>query len=452
MRSTPSVFGLPSAAAFFFLVGLSSALADDWTQWRGKDRLAVWHETGIMERFPGQGLRPVWKVEIGSGYSGPVVSNGKIVTLDYFRKPETEIAEALERLICLDEKTGQLLWEDQWETHYRDVMGSYRTGPRATPTIDSGRVYSLGAVGHIRCNDLDTGELIWSRDCREEYVLLVPTFGTSIAPIVDGNLVICAPGGRDTDQLRAYNKLTGEEVWSACPATYELGYAQFAIYEHAGVRQLIYWDPKFLRGLNPQTGEVYWQVPMVCKSAMCIATPVKSRSKLLVSSFYDGSMLVALDDSQPAAEMVWHVKGTGERPHQTFGLHSVITTPIIQGDFFYGTCSYGEFRGLRLKDSERVWENKELTRQGRWGSAFLVSHGDKYFMTNDVGELLMVRFSPDGPDVIDRTQLIEPDTESGYGVRRFANSIVNWCHPAYANKHIIIRNDHSIMRVSLAKP
>lgn len=452
MRPAISFLDLMCAAALLLPVVSCPAHADDWTQWRGKDRLGIWHETGIREQFPEQGLQPIWNIDIGGGYSGPVVSDGKIVTMDYFPKPETETAEAIERTICLDETTGQLLWEDKWETHYRDVMGSYRTGPRATPTIDSGRVYSLGSVGHLRCNDLNSGKLIWSHDSREKYQLLVPTFGTSTAPIVDGDLVIFAPGGRDTDQLRAYNKITGEQVWSACHATYELGYSQFVIYEHAGVRQLVYWDPEYLRGLNPQTGEIYWEVPMACKSAMCIATPVKSGSKILVSSFYDGSMLVELDDSKPAAKMVWHVKGTGERPHQTFGLHSVISTPIIAGDYFYGTCSYGEFRGLRLKDSERVWENKEITRQGRWGSAFLVAHGDKYFMTNDVGELLIVQFSPDGPEVIDRTQLIKPDTESGYGVRRFANSIVNWCHPAFANKHIIIRNDHSIVRVSLAKP
>lgn len=437
--------------ASLLLITALPAAAEDWKEWRGPDRLAIWKEDGIMERFPKQGLTPAWQAKIGSGYSGPVVSDGKIVTMDYFPKPDTETAEAVERTICLDEQTGELLWADQWETHYREVMGSYRTGPRATPTIDGDRVYTLGSVGHIRCNNLQTGELIWSHDSREEYDLLIPTFGTSTAPIVDGDLVIYAPGGKNTEQVRAYNKFTGQEVWKSCHATYELGYSQFVIYEHAGVRQLIYWDSEWVRGMDPQTGEVYWQLPMACKSAMCIATPVKSGSKLLVSSFYDGSMLVELDDRQPKAKMLWHVKGIGERPQQTFGLHSVITTPIIEGDYFYGTCSYGEFRGLRLEDSERIWENKDITRQGRWGSAFLVRHQDKYFMVNDVGELLIVRFSPQGPEVIDRTQLIKPDTESGFGPRKFANSIVNWCHPAFANKHVIIRNDHSIRRVSLAR-
>ena len=135
----------------------------------------------------------------------------------------------------------------------------------------------------------------------------------------------------------------------------------------------------------------------------------------------------------------------------TLGLHSVITTPVIQGDYFYGTCSYGEFRGLDLKTGKRIWTNKKLTRQGRWGSAFLVANGDRYFMANDVGELLIVQLTPKGPVEIDRTKLIEPDTESGYGPRRFANSIVNWCHPAFANRHILIRNDHEMLRASLAK-
>ena len=116
-------------SVLFTLTSFGHACGEDWEQWRGKDRLAVWDEPGIMDRFPEQGLKPVWNVEIGSGYSAPVVSNGKVITMDYFPKPGTETAEAIERVICLDEKTGELLWEDKWETDYREVMGSYRTGP-----------------------------------------------------------------------------------------------------------------------------------------------------------------------------------------------------------------------------------------------------------------------------------------------------------------------------------
>jgi outer membrane protein assembly factor BamB len=428
-----------------------AASADDWTQWRGAERQAIWREDGIVEQLPADGLPIAWRKEIGSGYSGPVVSDGKIITMDFLPKPGSKRAEVIERVVCLDEVTGKLLWVDEVDTHYREVMASYRTGPRATPTVDGDRVYTLGSVGHIRCLDVNTGQPYWSIDSRKEYKLAPPIWGTSTAPIVFEDLVIFAPGGPDQEQLRAFNKVTGKQVWASCPATYELGYSQFLLIEHANTPQLVYWDPSFLRGIQPATGEVLWEVPMRTQSSMSVATPVKSGNKILVSSFYSGSMLVELDDARPTAKKLWHVQGTGEMPDKTNGLHCVITTPIIDGEYFYGTCSYGEMRGLELATSERLWENKEMSRQGRWGSVFFVRHQDRYFVYNDIGELLIARFTPEGPVIQSRTQLIEPDTESGWGARRFANSIVNWCHPAFANKHVVVRNDHEIIRVSLAK-
>ena len=170
-------------------------------------------------------------------------------------------------------------------------------------------------------------------------------------------------------------------------------------------------------------------------------------SRILVSGFYDGSMLVEVTGTD--AHMVWKNGGPGEKPNETKSLHAVMTTPIVAGDHFYGTCSYGELRGLQLSDGERVWEDRKLTRQGRWGSFFWVKNGDRYFVNNDLGELLIVKFSPTGPELIDRAKLIEPDTHCGYGPRRFFDDVVNWVHPAYANRHVIIRNDSEIRRVSL---
>ena len=161
-------------------------------------------------------------------------------------------------------------------------------------------------------------------------------------------------------------------------------------------------------------------------------------------------MLLRLHDTEPAADVVWKVGGKGERPQQTRGLHAMITTPIIEGDHFYGTGSYGELRGLRLSDSERLWTSDKLTRQGRWGAMFWVKQGDRYFVNNDVGELLIMQFTPEGPIELDRVQLIEPNTDCGYGPRRFAAAMVNWVYPAYANRHIVIRNDSEILRASLA--
>ena len=149
--------------------------------------------------------------------------------------------------------------------------------------------------------------------------------------------------------------------------------------------------------------------------------------------------------------MLWKNGGKNEKPDNTKSLHAVVTTPIIEGDHFYGTCSYGELRGLHLADGERIWERKDLTRQGRWGSMFWVKNGDNYFVNTGVGELLIMRFTPEGPEVRGRTQLITPDTHCGYGPRRFQDALVNWVHPAYANQHVVIRNDSEVRRVSLAK-
>lgn len=425
------------------------ARCDDWTQWAGNGRKGVWAEDGILSQFPDGGLKPVWSIEIGSGYSGPVVADGRVVVTDYRPKPATKTLEAIERVLCLDEESGEEVWSHSWPTHYRRQMHSYATGPRATPLIDRGSVFTIGATGYLCSVDLKTGKVNWEIDALKTFGAQVPIFGVSAGPIAWKDTVIFPCGGSD-GLLRALDRETGKEVWKAIPADHDLPYSAPELFVINGETHLVQWCQQQVAGLNPDTGEVIWSVPFRVKANMAIARPVQSGNRILVSGFYDGSMLVEVGED--GANIVWKNGGSGERPNQTKSLHAVITTPIIEGDHFYGTCSYGELRGLKLSDGERVWENQELTRQGRWGSMFWVRNGDRYFVNNDLGELLIMRFGPAGPEVIDRTALIKPDTPCGYGPRRFANADVNWVHPAYANRHIIIRNDSEIRRVSLAAP
>ena len=433
-------------ASIVLVLLVGSASAEDWTQWAGNDRLCIWNETGILEKFPTGGLKPTWSVPIGSGYSGPVVAEGRVFVTDYRPKPETKLLEAIERVICLDEQTGKILWTHEWETHYRRQLRSYATGPRATPLVDEGRVYTLGATGRMHCLDAKSGKVLWEYDALKAFGAEVPVFGVSPAPIAWKNTVIFACGGRE-GLLRAFDKATGKELWKALPANYDMPYSAPVILEIAGSKLLIQWDQEHLSALNPDDGKVVWQVPFSAQSNMALARPVLIGDRLLVSGFYDGSMLVRVTADGP--KVLWKKGGRGERPHQTESLHAVMTTPIVEGEYFYGTCSYGELRGLRLADGTRVWEQKDLTRQGRWGSMFWVKNGDRYFVNNDLGELMILQFSPSGAKVIDRTKLIEPDTRCGYGPRRFADALVNWVQPAYANRHVIIRNDSEIRRVFL---
>ncbi|MBP62001.1 MAG: pyrrolo-quinoline quinone [Planctomycetaceae bacterium] len=430
----------------FALLPPGFAFTADWTQWAGNDRRCTWDETDILTKFPAAGLKPTWSVPIGSGYSGPVVSEGRVFVTDYRPKPGSEILEAIERVICLDEETGNILWTHEWETHYRRQLRSYATGPRSTPLVVGGRLFTLGATGRLHCFDAKNGTVQWEYDALKDFDAEVPTFGVSAAPIAWKDTVIFVCGGRD-GLLRAFDQSTGREKWKALPADYEMPYSSPVILQIGGTDQLIQWDQTQLSALNPNSGKVAWQVPFQTRSNMALARPVLIGDRLLVSGFYDGSMLVRVTAEGP--EVLWKNGGRGERPNQTASLHAVITTPIAQGDHFYGTCSYGELRGLRLMDGERVWEQKDVTRQGRWGSMFWVKNDDRYFVNNDLGELLIMRFTPSGAKIFDRTKLIEPDTHCGYGPRRFADALINWVQPAYANRHVIIRNDSEIRRVSL---
>ena len=144
--------------------------------------------------------------------------------------------------------------------------------------------------------------------------------------------------------------------------------------------------------------------------------------------------------------MVW--KGKSDSEIATDTLHSVIGTPVIIGYHIYGFCSYGQLRCLRTATGERVWETQAATKErARWASAFIVKNGDRYFISNDRGELLIARLTPEGYEEVSRTQLIKPTSPPG--VRRQLGQ-VSVVHPAFANKNIYMRNDEELISASLA--
>jgi outer membrane protein assembly factor BamB len=208
---------------------------------------------------------------------------------------------------------------------------------------------------------------------------------------------------------------------------------------------LIIWHPTAVVSLNPATGKVYWEHPFRINMGMTLATPVLSGSRLLVSSFYNGSMLLDLVGKE--ARLLW--KGKSNSEIDTDGLHAVINTPVIDGDYIYGICSYGQFRCLNLKTGERVWETIDVTKEkARWASGLIVRQGDRYFINNDRGDLIIAKLSPQGYQEISRTPLIKPTTNPG---NRRELGAVNWSHPAYANRCIVARNDEEIISVPLEK-
>jgi len=423
------------------------ASADDWPQWLGPQRDGVWRETGIVETFPAEGLRVRWRVPIGSGYAGPAVANGRVYVHDRKLAPgATNPANAFdqvgipgtERVLCLDDTDGRMVWQHEYATTY---SVSYAAGPRVTPLVHAGKVYTLGAEGHLFCFDAASGKTVWSRELGKDYKIKTPVWGFAGHPLIDGNKLICLVGGEGSVAV-AFDKDTGKELWRALNAK-QPGYAPPMIYQLDGRRQLILWHAEAVNGLDPETGKVFWTHPLPAREGLSVATPRQlDGDRLFLTTFYNGSLMLRVRGNQP--EVLWQSKKISER--ETDALHSIMATPVIDAGHIFGVCSYGEFRCLRADTGERVWETFAPTtgKSERWGNAFIVPHADRWFLFNEKGELIIARLSPAGYEEISRARLIEPDNHD-------ARRPVVWSHPAFANRSVYVRNDHEIVCASLAK-
>src|ERR1051326_1046435 len=245
--------------------------SDDWPEFRGKGRTGIWKETGIVDTFAAKELPTAWRTPINAGFAGPSVSGGRVFVTDFKKSAGMK---GTERALCLDERSGKILWSREWPADYKGM--GYAYGPRATPTVDGDRVYIVGATGILLCLNARTGEVIWKKDYVTDYGMQMPTWGITSAPLIDGDRAIAIVGGQPDAKVMAFDKLTGKEIWRALPSDSEQGYCQPVIVEAGGIRQLIIWHPTAAASLDPATGKVYWQQPFKVNMGMTLATPVLS--------------------------------------------------------------------------------------------------------------------------------------------------------------------------------
>ena len=172
-----------SACIFALTVALNvTTNADDWPQWGGPQRDCVWHEEGIVDRFPTDGLLPrLWSVPVAEGYSGPAVADGRVFLTDRIADGEQE------RLLCFDAETGKPLWKHEYYVRYSI---QYPHGPRATPVIDENRVYFIGAQGDMFCMNVKDGSIIWQKSFEKDFGTEMPIWGMAASPLVDGEKLI----------------------------------------------------------------------------------------------------------------------------------------------------------------------------------------------------------------------------------------------------------------------
>lgn len=432
-------------AALGVVLASAAGLADDWPQWRGPKRDGVWRETGVVDVLPKE-LRYKWRTPIGEGYAGPAVAGSRVYVMDRRLAPQaanpsnpfakTPVAGG-ERVLCLDARSGEILWEHAYECPYAI---SYPYGPRVTPSVVDGKLYTVGAMGNFWCLDAQTGAVVWSKDYKADYGMEVNTWGMAAHPLVDGDKVFLLVAG-DAGVV-ALHKDTGEEIWRALELV-DPGYCPPIVVEAGGVRQLIVWTPVGLYSLNPETGATFWRQERRLNHGLSVSQPIYDPESrlLMITSFYEGALAMRLDADAPTASLAWEQRGASEI--MTKGLHSIMPTPYFDRGFIYGVCSYGQLRCLRAEDGERVWETFEATGEGRWWNAFLVRHEQKTILANEQGDLVFAKLSPEGYRELSRTRLIEPTGKAG---RRD----VVWSHPAFAHRCVFARNDREILCADLS--
>ena len=444
---------------------LGTAQAEDWPQWLGAKRDGVWRETGIVDKFPAGGPKVLWRQPCGAGYSSPTVANGKLFLSEFVPNEGEKLPSGgfsksrtigKERLSCRDAATGREAWVVDFPVTYTI---SYPGGPRVMPTVDGERVYTMGAMGDLRCHEVANGKLVWSKNFPKDYEAQIPIWGFSSHPLIDGDKLICLAGGSNDRLVVAFDKKTGKELWASQSCTGDFGYCPPMMYEFGGKRQLIVWHTRAIVGLDAETGKRIWRTDFDVKFALTAPTPRKvGDDGLFLTSFYNGSLFLKV--SADKAEVVWRSQAKGEQAGQTTDLSSIMPTPAIDGDFVYGVCSYGQLRCLEARTGKRVWETMQATRgkltpakvaaeetpaqSERWSNAFLTPHEGRYFLFNEQGDLIIAKLSPKGYEELDRTHLIDP-------TNTMAGRKVVWVPPAFANKCAFIRNDAEVICVGLAK-
>lgn len=424
-----------------FLMLASSLVAADWPQWMGPNRDNVWREDGVLQKFPEGGPKVVWRVPVAGGYAGPSVANGRVYVVDYVTSENVKVDNfdrkqfsGTERVLCLEEATGKELWKHEYSVRYGI---SYPAGPRCTPCVHEGKVYTLGAEGDLFCLDAKTGDVLWSKNFSKDYEAKTPLWGYAAHPLIDGQKLICIVGGASCHAV-AFDKDTGKEIWRALK-TKEPGYVPPRIIEAGGTRQLILLHPEGVGSLDPETGTTYWTQPYEADNGAAIMTPVSEGNLLYAGSFSNKNILIELDQTKPAAKTLWRDKPKA-------AISPVNVQPFLDNGTLYGFDQNGLLYGAELVTGKRLWQTGEPINSERRtdsGTAFLVKNADRFWMFNEQGELLITKLSPKGYEEIDRVKVIEPTNVA------FGREVV-WCPPAWANRRAYLRNDRECVCIDLA--
>ena len=394
---------------------------EDWPRWRGPRGDGTWNGAKLPARWPAEGLRRIWRQPVGGGYGGVTVAHGRVYVMDRQAEPKE-----VERQLCFDAATGELLWEQSYPVDYAAV--DYGNGPRTTPAVFDQRVYMLGATGQLHCLDAGTGTSIWSSDLVRDHGASVPPWGFCASPFVFEDLLMVHAGSARDGCLIAFDRATGATVWSslADPA----GYATPIVVDSGGKQQLVAWTPTHVRGVDARSGQLLWSVPIEVEGGMgSIAMPIFAEGLVLITSYYDGTMAIRLGDDPAAASVSWR-----ERRN----LRGHMAQPLYRDGHGYVLDKRHGLTGFEMATGKKLWDaENRVTAKARNPHATMVwiGDGDRALILNSDGDLILARLNPSGYSELSRSNIIGE----------------TWAHPAYAGTRVYARSDSELVCVSLTE-
>lgn len=421
---------------FLALVVTSSAITagSDWPRFLGPEQNGRSSETGIRTDWSGDGLPLLWERKVGTGYSPPVVADGRLFLFDR--------AGDQARLRCLKADTGEEIWSSEYPTAYEDRF-EYSNGPRASPVVDGERVFTFGVEGRLRAHRVTDGLLLWEIDTAERYGVVENFFGVGSTPIVEDDLLLVMIGGSPADQphldsnevrgdgtgLVAFDKATGEERYRASDEL--ASYSSLLTRTIDGRRWAFAFARGGLIGFEPGSGKVDFHFPWRAKKVFSVnaATPVVVGDRVLITESYGpGSALLRV---RPGGYEIERTDPPGR--NRTLAAHW--STPVFHEGHLYGSSGEksgnAELRCLDFATGEIKWSEPGLLR-----STILYADGH-LLVLNEHGRLLLVRATP---------ERFDPVTEIDLGVRLGHPS---WNAPVLAHGRLYLHGADRLMAFEL---
>lgn len=392
-----------------------SLYAQDWPRWRGANGDGRWNPKGVPVDFAQREPQRLWKKEIGAGYGGVTVNDGRVYVMDRKKSPQE-----VERLLCFDAESGAELWQQDWEVTYGSM--DYGTGPRSSVNILDGKAYALGATGVAVCLNADDGKVTWKVNMVEKFGARIPTWGFAASPVIDGDRVLLHVGASKGGSVIALDKNSGAEIWRGGPDP--AGYCTPEIITHENTPQIIVWGPEHVQSLEPSSGEVNWTYPYQITYGVSIAQPLYRDGLLMVSGYWHGTKVLRLGNTpKTEVSLLW------ENEKDMCGLMSA---PLHQNGVVYILDKNRGLQAFELKTGKLLWsDDNHLTPKDRNPQMSLVWMNEAEHLAallNASGELIYATLKPEGREELARWQVIGK----------------TWAHPAFVGNRIYARSDKEL--------